>query len=577
MLNALPDPATLPLEQLVAQMFVVRASGHLFDEQIRYPAWEPTRSTLQTLIQDWGIGGVLLIDGSAPEVALRTAELRSWSRLPLLICADIEEGVGQRFDGATALPPLMALGELAKQPELHDRALVLAQQMGATTAQEALAIGIDWLLAPVVDVNNNPANPVINVRSFGADPAIVADLASAFIAGAQTFPVLTTAKHFPGHGDTSVDSHWELPTLPHSRARLASVELPPFQKAIAAGVDAVMTAHLRVPAWDNTHPATLSQVLSYQVLREQLGFEGLVVTDALVMGAITRQYSNESAIFGAIEAGADIILMPEDAIGGMQAVCAAVKSGRWLSRDRLEASVRRIFAAKAKLLAQLPADRPNSASALTPTPDPADRVANLPAQLQAQVATPAARELDQEILQTSLRSQGRFPLVPRSLTQPAATPPKLQNVVILDDLLRCRVLGHHRAAIAVPQQAGYDLLMLDTASFRDPPSNLPDLNSEVILQVLVRGNPFGSSAALASLAQRWLEAAIAARCLAGLVVYGSPYVFEQFTAIIRERAIDPAAISQLFSFSQTPAAQTLVMERLFGSATVEWRGFKPHA
>jgi len=589
MLNALPDPATLPLEQLVAQMFVVRASGHLFDEQIRYPAWEPTRSTLQTLIQDWGIGGVLLIDGSAPEVALRTAELRSWSRLPLLICADIEEGVGQRFDGATALPPLMALGELAKQPELRDRALVLAQQMGATTAQEALAIGIDWLLAPVVDVNNNPANPVINVRSFGADPAIVADLASAFIAGAQTFPVLTTAKHFPGHGDTSVDSHWELPTLPHSRARLASVELPPFQKAIAAGVDAVMTAHLRVPAWDNTHPATLSQVLSYQVLREQLGFEGLVVTDALVMGAITRQYSNESAIFGAIEAGADIILMPEDAIGGMQAVCAAVKSGRWLSRDRLEASVRRIFAAKAKLQANItPAASktafgqenatPDLASSANPaTNPPAQLQASVQAQLQAQVAVPAARELDQEILQTSLRSQGRFPLVPRSLTQPAATPPKLQNVVILDDLLRCRVLGHHRAAIAVPQQAGYDLLMLDTASFRDPPSNLPDLNSEVILQVLVRGNPFGSSAALASLAQRWLEAAIAARCLAGLVVYGSPYVFEQFTAIIRERAIDPAAISQLFSFSQTPAAQTLVMERLFGSATVEWRGFKPHA
>jgi beta-glucosidase len=542
-----PDPASLPLDRLVAQLFVVRASGHLFDGQIRYPAWEPNRAALETLIHDRGIGGVLLIDGSAPEVALRTQELQAQAAIPLLICADIEEGVGQRFAGASHLPPLMAIGAIARED--RDLAIHLARDMGRVTAREALAIGIDWLLGPVVDVNNNPDNPVINVRSFSADPAIVADLAAAFIHGAQDYPVLTTAKHFPGHGDTSVDSHWELPTIGHDRDRLAAVELPPFERAIAAGVDAVMTAHVRVPTWDTQNPATLSPAISSGILRDQLGFDGIIATDALVMGAIAREYSNEAAILGAVQAGADVVLMPEDAIGGIEAVCRAVEAGE-ISRDRIEASVSRLFAAKAKLTAQR-----QTVSAAT---------------LRQQLVTPEAIDLDHQILKASIVCGGSLPIAPIASTQASQTRSP-RNVIILDDLLRCSVLGHHRAAVAVPQQHGYDLLCLDSQSFRDP--DLTPESGAIVLQVFVRGNPFGSSADLAAKAQRWLEAAIACDRLAGLIVYGSPYALDQF----RTTFPAPEAVPFVFSFSQTPAAQILAMEHLFGSGSMQWSGFKPNA
>jgi beta-glucosidase len=542
-----PDPASLPLDRLVAQLFVVRASGHLFDGQIRYPAWEPNRAALETLIHDRGIGGVLLIDGSAPEVALRTQELQAQAAIPLLICADIEEGVGQRFAGASHLPPLMAIGAIARED--RDLAIHLARDMGRVTAREALAIGIDWLLGPVVDVNNNPDNPVINVRSFSADPAIVADLAAAFIHGAQDYPVLTTAKHFPGHGDTSVDSHWELPTIGHDRDRLAAVELPPFERAIAAGVDAVMTAHVRVPTWDTQNPATLSPAISSGILRDQLGFDGIIATDALVMGAIAREYSNEAAILGAVQAGADVVLMPEDAIGGIEAVCRAVEAGE-ISRDRIEASVSRLFAAKAKLTAQ--------------------RQTVSAANLRQQLVTPEAIDLDRQILKASITRGGSLPITPIASTQASQTRSP-RNVIILDDLLRCSVLGHHRAAVAVPQQHGYDLLCLDSQSFRDP--DLTPESGAIVLQVFVRGNPFGSSADLAAKAQRWLEAAIACDRLAGLIVYGSPYALDQF----RTTFPAPEAVPFVFSFSQTPAAQILAMEHLFGSGSMQWSGFKPNA
>ncbi|PSO92465.1 MAG: beta-glucosidase, partial [Cyanobacteria bacterium SW_6_48_11] len=209
MAKSLPDGKSLSLQEQIAQMIVVRASGYLFDHQIRYPHWEPPAATLQHWLQDLNLGGVILLGGSAGEIALRSQQLQAWAKTPLLIAADIEEGVGQRFAGATWFPPPMAIGEIAKQDA--SLAQSYAQKMGAVTAAEALAVGINWIFAPVVDVNNNPANPVINVRSFGETVATVTQLATAFIQGAQAFPVLTTAKHFPGHGDTAVDSHLDLP------------------------------------------------------------------------------------------------------------------------------------------------------------------------------------------------------------------------------------------------------------------------------------------------------------------------------------------------------------------------------
>ncbi|MEO1069327.1 MAG: glycoside hydrolase family 3 N-terminal domain-containing protein, partial [Cyanobacteria bacterium J06638_6] len=237
--SRLPAPDSLSLARQVAQMVVVRASGHLFDHEIRYPTWEADSATLNRYIEELGVGGVILLGGSAAEVGLKTQALQAQASIPLLIAADIEEGVGQRFSGATWFPPPMALSAVATGN--LEQAVIYAEAFGATTAAEALAIGINWVLAPVVDINNNPDNPVINVRAFGDELTQVKALTQAFIRGAQTQPVLTTAKHFPGHGDTATDSHLKLPVLPHSRARLKALELMPFDQAIAAGIDAIMT------------------------------------------------------------------------------------------------------------------------------------------------------------------------------------------------------------------------------------------------------------------------------------------------------------------------------------------------
>lgn len=251
----LPHLDSLSLAAQVAQMIVVRASGCLFDHQIRYPAWEPPAKTLESWITDLGVGGVILLGGSAAEVALRTQQLQDWAQVPLLIAADVEEGVGQRFAGATWFPPPMAIASIYQHNP--DLAIHYAEQMAAITAQEAQVIGLNWVLAPLVDVNNNPKNPVINVRRFGETVEAVSELATAFIRGAKPYPVVTAAKHFPGHGDTTVDSHLELPVLPTIWSGCSKLNCRHFA-AIAAGVHSVMTAHLKIPALDSTYPATLS-------------------------------------------------------------------------------------------------------------------------------------------------------------------------------------------------------------------------------------------------------------------------------------------------------------------------------
>ena len=354
MAELLPDWTGFSLKEQIGQMVVVRASGYLFDHQICYPTWEPPAAKLRYWLQNLNLGGVILLGASAVELARRSQQLQNWAKTPLLIAADIEAGVGQRFAGATWFPPPMALGAIAAQN--REQAQHYAAQMGAITATEALAIGINWILAPVVDVNNNPDNPVINVRAFADTPEAVSQLATAFIEGAKQYPVLTTAKHFPGHGDTTADSHLDLPVLPHSASRLTEVELPPFQSAIAAGADSVMSAHLLIPAWDSQRPATLSQPILTGQLRQRLGFEGLIVTDALIMGGVAKYAAPEEVAVMAIEAGADILLMPSDPQVAIEAVYQAVRSGR-LTQQQIHESVERIWKAKQKVIQSPPLPR----------------------------------------------------------------------------------------------------------------------------------------------------------------------------------------------------------------------------
>lgn len=550
----LPDWESLPLAEKVAQMLVVRASGHLFDHQIEYPVWEPPVQTLRRWVQELGVGGVILLGGSAAEVRLRTDQLQDWATLPLLIAADIEEGVGQRFAGAVWLPPPMALNAIAQWN--LDRAIQYAEQMGSATAQEALAIGINWVLAPIVDVNNNPANPVINVRAFGDTPETVIQLTTAFIRGAQRHAVLTTAKHFPGHGDTAIDSHLELPILPHDKARLRAIEFPPFVAAIEAGVEAIITAHLQIPALDDTYPATLSPAILTGELRQQLGFSGLIVTDALVMGAITNRFGANEAPVLAVEAGADIVLMPVDPEGAIQALCAAVETGR-IPIDRIHASLERIWRSKHQVCTPSIAGEPHDWEQIPPAGETqmTDRlaqpqtIATLTAILQdsLQVHHPTPSGLDQSQLDQSQLDQSQLDSLSATGSSCNLT---YRNLILVDDVFNSPFLSKQAPAITLPRDRGYTLQLID----RHTPPVLPDATTPTLLQLFVRGNPFRGNQELIQTAQNWLKVLLQADRLQALVIYGSPYVLEQFIPDL------PPELPYVFSYGQMPAAQTIALE-----------------
>ncbi|MHB1192770.1 MAG: glycoside hydrolase family 3 N-terminal domain-containing protein [Longimicrobiales bacterium] len=341
--------ASLDLRDLVAQLVVEWVPGSYASPSA--PEFEP----LRRMVEDDHIGGLTPSIGLPHSYVAKINALQTRARIPLLVGSDFENGgPGMRISGmyalpsmlfqggGTAFPPTMAFGAIGDER--------FAYEYGRITAREARAVGVHVLYAPVLDVNSNPDNPVISTRSFGADPALVARLGAAFIRGAREGGALTTAKHFPGHGDTNVDSHLGLPVVAGDRARLDSLELAPFRRAIAEGVDAVMTAHVQMPGLlgPQSLPATLAPEIMTALLRDEMGFKGLLFTDALTMGAISDGYGTGEASVRALEAGADVLLSPKDIPTAVSAVVAAVESGR-LTRERVEASVRRILEMKARL------------------------------------------------------------------------------------------------------------------------------------------------------------------------------------------------------------------------------------
>jgi beta-glucosidase-like glycosyl hydrolase/CubicO group peptidase (beta-lactamase class C family) len=302
-------------------------------------------------VNDLHVGGFINITHMSPlgivksqayPTAVLTNQLQAKSKLPLLIGADFERGTAMRLDEGTSFPTAMALAAGGDSKD--------AYTMGKITALEARAVGIQWIYAPDADVNNNPGNPIINTRSFGEDPQRVAEFVSQFVRGVEENGGLATAKHFPGHGDTAADSHIDLPVIRADRDRLENLELVPFRAAIAAGAGSVMTGHLSIPALepDSNTPATLSHNVLTGLLRDELGFQGLVVTDAMDMGGITVRYAPGEAAVRAVLAGADALLMPPVPDAAFESLQDAVKSGR-ISKERLDASVRRILQAKARL------------------------------------------------------------------------------------------------------------------------------------------------------------------------------------------------------------------------------------
>lgn len=302
-------------------------------------------------VREIGIGGVVVSVGSPTEVAAKLNHLQRHAKVPLLVGADLEAGAGFRLRGAVYMPGAVDLGGATSFPSLMAAGAAgdeeLVYEMGRITALEARAVGIHVPFAPVLDVNNNPANPIINVRSFGADPEQVARLGAALVRGIQDHGAIATGKHFPGHGDTDADSHLELPLIRHGRERLDAVELRPFRAALAAGMGGVMTAHVAVPALagGGNAPSTLSSPIMTDLLREEMGFQGLLFTDAMDMHAISRRFSAPEAAIRALEAGADVVLMPPSPERVAAGIAGAVRSGR-ISQARLDQSVRRLLQAK---------------------------------------------------------------------------------------------------------------------------------------------------------------------------------------------------------------------------------------
>jgi len=462
-----------------------------------------------------------------------TNRLQGLAPVPLLVAADFERGAGFRIRQTTSFPHNMALGATG-EPNY-------AYQMGRIAATEARALGVHWLLAPVADVNNNPLNPIINIRSFGEDPALVARMVAAYVRGCEEASGLCTAKHFPGTGDITLDPHLELATVTGDRNRLDTVELAPFRAAVEAGVGAVMTEHIAVPALDPEPglPATFSYPITTGLLRQEMGFDGLIITDAMSMTAITaRTWAGEAAV-RAVEAGADVILMSPQPEAAFDALRRAVLSGR-LSQARLDQSVERILRAKARLnLHRHTQADPNGLEAVL-----ANRTFEEQAQEMADRGvvllrddTPAWLPLD------AAKPQRGFLLV-------VSADPDTYPGDALEDELRPRV----------------DSLIttrIDRLYFKPEEAALPSpvLYDWGIVGVSVRIADRKGNVALpddmAALVRRVLESSKPT----ALVILGSPYLAERF----------PTARTVLCTFSTAEVAERAAVRALFGQTAITGR------
>jgi beta-N-acetylhexosaminidase len=337
----------LSVEEKVGQLFMIWVRAEFLN--VNSPEYLQLR---QTMLK-YHIGSFAMTVRYEPpflyknqpyEAAVLLNRLQQDSKLPLLFAADFERGITMRINGGTVFPHAMAFGAAGK--------LDYAEAFGRITAQESRAMGVHWNFFPVADVNSNPSNPIINTRSFGEDPDQVGGMVAAYIRGARENGMLTTAKHFPGHGDTATDSHLGVAQVTGDLQRLRATELAPFRRAIEAGVDSIMVAHVTVPALDSdpAHVATTSPAIVTDLLKKELGYKGIVITDALDMAGLTNLYRANigRAAVDAFKAGDDLLLIPADLDASVEAMLGAVRTGE-ISEARLDESVLKILEAKASL------------------------------------------------------------------------------------------------------------------------------------------------------------------------------------------------------------------------------------
>jgi beta-N-acetylhexosaminidase len=493
----------------------------------------------QHFIRDLHVGGVI-VTGHSLNGGVRNAEpyamaalinrLQKMAKTPLFVSADFERGASMRVNSTTAWPYSMAFAA-AKD-------LTAVSEEGADTARDARAMGVNWIFAPVADVNNNPDNPIINIRSFGENPAEVSSFVQAYINGAHSDrknPVLVTAKHFPGHGDTTEDSHLALPRLDADRNRIEAVELQPFRTAIAAGVDAVMTAHLAVPALEPENiPATVSTKILTSVLRDELGFHGLVITDAMDMQGLAAMFDTAEASARAIEAGADVLLMPKRAEDAIRGVTAAVQSGR-ISRKRLDDSVARVLAAKVRL--GLTRKR------LVNLEDIADVVDSPESDEHAQsVADHAVTLVTDTKDSLPVRHSENTCLI--AMTEGRRSQ---QGIRLIDEVKK--------------RAPSITTTVLDpsmTKSDLDQVSEKASSCGQIIAAAFVSVNAYRGNVALPGGYSDFLNALIAGKVPVVLAALGNPYLVRTF----------PNVAAYLTTYSPTPTSETALAKALFGEIAI---------
>ncbi len=527
----------LELRRKVAELLVVRASGHALDSLREYPAWELSNQELKNLLRD-GVGGVILYGGTVNEIQERTATLQSLCNTELLFCADVEEGVGQRFAGGSFLPPPMALGlRYLKDP---DHTIKLAEEYGKCVGDQARRCGLNWVLAPVCDVNSNPFNPVINMRAWGSDPQIASVLACAFHKGIVSQGVMSCAKHFPGHGDTRVDSHLELPIIDHDFQRLEQLELIPFQSLIEAGVSSVMSAHVLLRNIDRTCLATFSSKILVKLLRKRLGFEGLVVTDALLMKSISDRYNSGEAAVLAFEAGADLLLMPREPFIAINALVEAFMKGR-IPLRRLDQSLKR----RRKAFCDIKKNCSNQFQKED--------------ELKTQQFVKAKDiSLVHKLVDVSIQIKN-----PHGIARSG----DLVNLIKIDQALSSFQLCNSSPALMIPQQNGFRNIVchpLGVSPWQDSeeePLALDRLGSgPFLLQLFFRGNPFKGDQ---NMKEPWVavvEQLQKDNLLSGLVVYGCIYFWERLLTVLEP------SISAAYSPGQIPEAQEKILTALFAKS-----------
>ncbi len=524
------------LRRKVAELLVVRASGHASDSEREHPLWELTNSQLERLLGE-GVGGVILFGGSTSELRYRCQRLQGWAARPLLLCADAEEGLGQRFAGGTWLVPPLSLGKIFQKDS--QAALKMAEHYGSCIGEQANRCGLNWILAPVCDVNSNPRNPVINLRAWGEDPITVSELVCAFHKGLSSKGVLSCAKHFPGHGDTEVDSHIDLPILGHNMSRLEELELVPFQSIIAAGVSSIMTGHLLINNIDPINPATLSTKIISNLLRGSLSFQGLVVTDALIMSAITKKFGPGEAAVMAFAAGADLIMMPESPDKAIDAIVdSLLKESIPLSRLEESLSRRRLALEGIKEVKC------------------ADSKEFFPPE-SLNFESISEKQFSKELINKSLefRNPGKIKSTVSGI-----------NLLWIDSIFSSPLINSSAPAIYLPELAGFRSLICHPSGvspWQDDPNSPLALDNighgPVLLQLFIRGRPFSGTAYRK---EPWISAVKQLQrreLLDGLIVYGCPYLWFELLEALDE------SISAAYSPGQMPEAQSHAISSLFDS------------